>query len=292
MKTYKFKSSLSREIEIVDLADQYRKARAVITQPHRAEFYHIIWFQEGTSTHLVDFTQVHIAPNTLLFLDKDVVHAFSNTVAATGVVILFTEPFFYQSDLDFKYLKNNALFRDSAALVQLDADAPTQVLTTLMEMIQDEYRKPQDQFQKQILQNYLHNFLMLNERIHLTNEAGTFNTGIDWDYLIAFKRLLNEHFSVEKQVAFYAKKLNISEKRLSLASKKIIGKTPKELIIERVLLESKRLLVNTNITIKEIAFELGFDEPGNFNKYFKKYTAKTPLEFRDSILSSGNSLNK
>lgn len=285
MKTYKFKSGLSQEIEIIDLASQYSQARSIITKPHRAEFYHLIWFQEGTSSHLVDFQQVHITPNSLLLLDKDVVHAFSNTVSASGMVILFTEQFFYQSELDFKYLKNNALFRDCFALVQLNIDASPQELKALLEMIQNEYQKPKDQFQKQMLQNYLHNFLMLIERAYLGREAGALSMDIDLDYLVFFRRLLNEHFSKEKKVAFYAEKLNISEKRLSLACKKIKGKTPKELINERVLLESKRLLSNTNITVKEIAFELGFDEPGNFIKYFKKYIAKTPLEFREHIFS-------
>jgi len=75
--------------------------------------------------------------------------------------------------------------------------------------------------------------------------------------------------------------MNVSEKKLTNATKKIAGRTPKELIDDRVMLEAKRLLTHTNHSIKEIGYELGFEEPTNFIKFFKKHAAKTPIEFRE-----------
>jgi len=63
-----------------------------------------------------------------------------------------------------------------------------------------------------------------------------------------------------------------------------MGKTPKQLIDERILLEAKRLLVHSNDPGKIIGLSLGFDEPTNFNKFFKKHTGKTPSEFRASYV--------
>ena len=83
----------------------------------------------------------------------------------------------------------------------------------------------------------------------------------------------------------YCEKLFVTEKRLNKATTQILGKTPKQMIDERLLLEAKRLLVHETHTIKEIAYELGFDEPTNFIKYFRKHTQKSPTEFRENSLA-------
>ena len=76
------------------------------------------------------------------------------------------------------------------------------------------------------------------------------------------------------------------EKRLGQATTKILGKTPKEIINDRILLEAKRLLVHTQLSIKEIGQDLGFDDPAYFVRYFKKNSALTPVEFRESYLKN------
>jgi AraC family transcriptional activator of pobA len=108
--------------------------------------------------------------------------------------------------------------------------------------------------------------------------------GADLDYTLLFKDLLEKSFTGLKNVSAYAQKLHVSEKRLGQATYKVLGKTPKELINARILLEAKRLLVHGNQSIKEIGFQLGFEEPTNFIKYFRKHTNKTPVRFRESYL--------
>ena len=72
-------------------------------------------------------------------------------------------------------------------------------------------------------------------------------------------------FKTQKQVAHYTKKIIITEKRLNQATTKTLGKTPKEIIDDRILLEAKRILAHTNESIKEIAHHLGFEEPTNLS---------------------------
>ena len=96
--------------------------------------------------------------------------------------------------------------------------------------------------------------------------------------------MLERNYKTDKSVNKYASDLSISEKRLNKATSNILDKSPKELIDERVLLEAKRLLAYSNTTIKEIAFGLGFEEPTNFIKYFKKHIEQTPSEFREKHL--------
>ena len=80
--------------------------------------------------------------------------------------------------------------------------------------------------------------------------------------------------------------MNVSEKRLTNATARTFGKSPKTIIDERVTLEAKRLLIHTNLSIKEVGYDLGFEEPTNFIKYFRKHNNKTPIEFRESYLNS------
>jgi len=95
---------------------------------------------------------------------------------------------------------------------------------------------------------------------------------------------LEKRFKKYRSINRYASELSIPVNRLNKASFQTIGKSPKQLIDERILLEAKRLLAHSTLSIKEIAFELGFDEPTNFIKYFRKHNHITPAEFRQKML--------
>lgn len=284
IKNYGFKIDLSHEFEIVDLTELCQTSGPIITVPHRAEFYHVIWFQSGMPTHSVDFETVEIQPNSILFLNKNVVHCFDAQTAFTGKAILFTDRFYYQSELDFKYLRNSVLFNDLFSTALVEASDSTQRFTDLLTLMYDECGSDRDRFQAPILKNHLHTFLMLAERERRKQHFIEIKPSPDLDYLLLFRDLLEEHFREQKQVGYYTQQLGIVEKRLNTATKNTVGKTAKELINDRVLLEAKRLLINSFMSIKEIAYELGFDEPGNFIKYFRKYTSQTPTEFKEKVL--------
>lgn len=284
IKNYGFKIDLSHEFEIVDLMELCQTSGSIITVPHRAEFYHVIWFQSGTPTHSVDFNSIAIQPNSILFLNKNVVHCFDAETAFTGKALLFTDRFYYQSASDFKYLRNSILFNDlfSVSLVEAADNAP--VFRDLLALMHAEYETVRDQLQAPILKNYLHNFLMLAERQRRQQNFIEIKPSADLDYVLLFRDLLEEQFRDQKQVGFYTRHLSVMEKRLNTATKNVLGKTAKEVINDRVLLEAKRLLANSLMSIKEIAYEIGFDEPGNFIKYFRKYTSQTPTEFKEKVM--------
>ena len=127
----------------------------------------------------------------------------------------------------------------------------------------------------------LHIFLLQSEREIRKQGTNVLKQSAELDNLLLFKELLEKNFRKEKLVKRYANELNISEKLLHKATTQLIDKTPKQVIDERILLETKRLLVHSNLSIKEIAYDLGFEEPTNFIKYFRKHTNMTPAEFRE-----------
>jgi AraC-like DNA-binding protein len=157
----------------------------------------------------------------------------------------------------------------------------SKLFTDLLQQMSDELENIKDTSQADILQNLLHNFLLHSERERRKQNFTEIKKGADFDYVMLFKHLLETGYKNQKQVNYYAKEISITEKRLNLATSKILGKTPKEIISDRIILEAKRILAHTTQSVKEIAFHLGFEEPTNFIKYFKKYSSTTPIEFRE-----------
>ena len=96
----------------------------------------------------------------------------------------------------------------------------------------------------------------------------------------ALRKLVEEHFHKERQLAFYADKLAMTVDRLNDHVKRATGVTAGHLIRQRVLTEAKRQLVFTSQPIHEIAYDLAFSDPSHFARFFRKQTGTTPHEFR------------
>ncbi len=282
IKHYDFKKGLALEFEIIDLSKAHSNHPKILTTAHRTGFYHIFWFTHGHFTHLVDFKPIEIVPNTLLFLNKDTVQRFSETGGFEGKAILFTDNFFCKTEPDTKFLKSTYLFSNLLPVFKMQVSGDDSPFSVLFKQMEHELLMDNDQQHGNVLKNYLHNLLLLAERENNGKNLLAVKQGIDLDYVLAFKTELEIKFKLEKSVGYFANRLGITEKRLNLATSKILGKSPKGIIDERVMLEAKRLLAYTNDSVKQIGFELGFEEPTNFIKFFRKHALTTPVEFRDN----------
>lgn len=280
IKRYIFKEGLPQEFEIVDLKILFNKQRDAITSVHRANFYHIIWFQKGNPNHMVDFQQIELKPNTLLFLNRNIVHQFDGKGDFGGKAILFTDNFFCKTEADTSYLLSTFLFNDLLSISKIDLNGIKSPVEEIFYLMEKELDKNKALNQSDILKNLLHSMLLYSERERRNQNFILISKGIDLEYVMIFKDLLEKNFHRLKQVTQYATKMAITTKRLNQATSKILGISPKQMIDERVMLEAKRLLAHTNHSVKEISFEMGFEEPTNFIKYFRRYSSSTPYEFR------------
>ena len=96
-----------------------------------------------------------------------------------------------------------------------------------------------------------------------------------------FEELLGDHGHEQRSVAWYAERLRVSAKTLGRASESVFGCSAKQYIDRSVTLQAKRLFVHTNASVEEVAAQLGFSEPTNFVKFFRRIEACTPRTFRD-----------
>jgi len=279
----KFKSELQREFEIIfSISDLCNKHKNLMTNPHRPEFYHVIWIQKGYPTHFVDFKPVKLKPGSILFVPKNCINVFDNSGDYDGKMILFTDRFFCRNASDIMFLQSTILYNNFLNISQIQIDEATTSFSEILLLMEAEANKSADIFQDDILRNLLHNFFLLAEREIRKQGLSGIDSNPYTDYLIAFKRLLEENFKNVKSVSKYATKLKLTSKTLYNATTQLLDKTPKQIIDDRILLESKRLLVHTNSTIKEIGFELGFIEPTNFIKFFRAHEQITPIVFREN----------
>lgn len=278
---HEFKEGLPHEFEIADLGQLYLEFPEILTTSFRTGFYHILWFKKGSPDFLVDFKPITITLDTILFLGKDTVQRFGENSHFEAKAILFTDSFFCKTEHDARFLRSSILFSDLLSVTQINLYENVSQFTDLFRLMQTETELDKDISQDAILKNLLHNFLLLSEREKRKQDFIEIKKGADLDHVLLFKDLLDTNYRTLKKVSEYAKRMSITEKQLNHATSKILDRSPKQMINERVILEAKRLLAHTHKSVKEISFSLGFEEPTNFTKYFRKQTHLSPIDFRE-----------
>jgi AraC family transcriptional regulator, transcriptional activator of pobA len=275
IKLFPYKNEQNKEIEIIEIGKRY-KVSTLVSTPYRTDFYQIIWFKKGTVSVHIDFEEIPIEPDTILFLNKNKIQSYLATGKVEADIIIFTENFYNNSFSTTKRIERGLLFSDLLVNSIIKPSDPN--FKIIKDIIFNEYFNQDDDFHLDFLRNQLHCFVLLAERV-ISKEHKLKSKGIDLDVYLQFKSLLDKKFKEEKSVAYYCCQLNITEKRLNRALTNVSSKTPKTEIHNKIILEAKWLLGNGELNITGISIELGFSEPTNFIKYFKKYTGKNPSAF-------------
>tara|TARA_R110002124_G_scaffold170518_2_gene337978 strand:+ start:892 stop:1758 length:867 start_codon:yes stop_codon:yes gene_type:complete len=155
-------------------------------------------------------------------------------------------------------------------------------LWKLSEVLQLNLIKSKSKFNTTILLNLLS--VVLYTALEAINTYHDFTTkGVmsrKQELVFGFLTLLSEHYKKEREVSFYAQKLMVTTRHLSVTIKNITGKTANQVIHQYIIAESKVLLASSNKMISEIAFELNFNDPYYFSNFFKKHTGLNPTEFK------------
>jgi AraC family transcriptional regulator, transcriptional activator of pobA len=246
-------------------------------------FYSILFCTDGQGLHSIDFVDYTFQKGTILTIRKDQIHKFYKT-SAKGFLLIFTEEFlifFFEKSVVLKCLQ---LFNELITIpkTELDKDQIEENVK-LISKIQHEYFHLNDEFSLAVVSSLLHIFL--NQLLRLKKRISTIKQ--ERRYLAEFIKLqsfIENHCLETKKVEDYALKMNVSTKTINNITQSVIHKSAKLFIDEIVILQIKRLLMDPQYTIKEIAYQSGFDETANFYKFFKKYVQRTPEQFRNTYL--------
>ncbi|HAA12968.1 MAG TPA: hypothetical protein DCE41_15270 [Cytophagales bacterium] len=247
---------------------------------HRVEFYNLLFIQSGQGVHTIDFEDIHYGPRSVLTIRKDQIHRFK-AVEARGYMLLFTEEFLI-SYLErdgaqmISELFNELLFPQHTVLNTTQA---TQVGTLVQDM-EEEFLQPLDGHTSGILRNLLQVLVSRLHRIRSGQAPQRHHTAYLQDFL-KLQALVEAQCGHTRAVKDYADLMGVTPKTLSNITHRILKKAPKTFIDEVATLQIKRLLINSALSVKEIAYQTGFEEPTNLFKFFKRYTGLTPQEFRE-----------
>ncbi len=249
---------------------------------HRHNCFQIFLFKKGGGEHMIDFNYYPIKDNSLHFVSEGQVHALNSIDETDGYVILFTKEIVIMNSAD-KYIFNDfPVFNKSVSPILYPDHEMYADLESMLLMMIGEYGK-NNSYKENILGSYI-SILLLKSKTIITETSEYKRTDSTSQVLLQkFNNLVEEHFIEFHKVNEYADKLSVTPNHLSETIKKVTGKTAGDIIHERLILEAKRKLLHSSISAKELAYELNFNDPSYFSRFFKTNTGLSPEGFRKEI---------
>lgn len=247
-----------------------------LLQSRRVIKYVLVWCSSGTVTLVVDENEFVLTANSVITITSGQIHYFKKTDRAKGLVLEFTYAFFCKDDKDIELIFHNSLFCHFAMneLIRLGKD----------KQVEQELLKIEDELKRKPYQ-YL---ISVHSRIELIlvaiNRSKIKQGGEIYKpdaLFLKFLEAIRANFKNNLPVRQIAAILGTTESKLNELSKQHTGRTAQSVIAELVTSEAKRLFTYENLSVKEVAYELGFNDPFYFSNFFKKQTKQSPKSYKE-----------
>jgi AraC-like DNA-binding protein len=254
------------------------KLHEFIFVPHGHDFFFVVICTKGTGIHTIDFIDYDVKPGSVFTLSPGQTHSWILSDDTDGYIFFHTRSFF---ELHFPSKK-----------VQ-DYPFFCSMHNSPLILLKDKSFKMAKEVFSEIIEEYKHEYLLKFQRIYVLVDLLYIDLSRLYlpkaqmdkqnsNYLIKIKTLddlIDTNFKKIKSPSQYAEMMHISEKHLNRICKECLNKTTSDLIMDRIMLEAKRLLGYSVSPVSEIAEELGYFDISYFSRLFKKKSGKTPLEF-------------
>jgi AraC-like DNA-binding protein len=261
-----------------------REGPKLLGSPQRVDFYHLLLVEFGRARHMVDFVEYDLRPGSVMLVRPGEVQQWRMREGVQGQLVLISSealtPTVPRSNRDMRLLSLN---------VWPTVSRPTRILfeeakADVARLASDAERFEGTDLEAAIIRHQLLSLLLRMAReLRLPTTRRAINREAEIHAMFATE--LERSYAKRLTVLDYARRLGFSESSLSRASVATVGRTAKEEIDRRVALEAKRLLVHSEASTAEIGHMLGFSEPTNFVKFFKRAAGRTPLDFRRAHVS-------
>jgi AraC-like DNA-binding protein len=262
------------ESSLIYIRDLNNCPSSYLNDPGRKDFFEIVWLKNEGPLHALKMNDFNVKGDWIYLIPPYRVHQL-NKEGKNGELISFKREILEEEDEEF-LLDLFKIFNVQGEFSCLRADKEATVeLNNVYKLLIDEYQKAVDNLVivKALLKVFLLKLIQIKEQ-EFTNHD------IYQKRVYEFLMLLENNYLEVRNTDFYADKLGISSKRLNQILKDKLDKTGMQLIHERIILKAKGLIIHSENTIKEIAYELGFSDRPYFSRFFKKQTGQTPDEFQ------------
>ncbi|EDM38559.1 transcriptional regulator, AraC family protein [Pedobacter sp. BAL39] len=264
---------------LVNRFGPYSRRHEHLHNAHRHSFYHLVFFTRGSGSQTIDFKKHPVVPGLIYFMSPGQVHSWSFEGPVDGYIVNFSEHYFKAFLSDPSYLEQFSFFDElSEDAVMVLPEACRATVSDLFEQILNEGQSPKP-FAEDLVR-----LLMVNIFIQVARASeGTMHTqthAYNQTLLKSFRKLIEHNFIKLKFPKQYAALLYVTPNHLNALCNDLVGTSAGELIRNRIILEAKRLLINMELSISEIAEKLAFNDDSYFIKFFKKQVGTTPDKFR------------
>ncbi|HNW02353.1 MAG TPA: AraC family transcriptional regulator [Burkholderiaceae bacterium] len=268
------------DLEVFSVADLRLRAKEELRLTHRYEFHTVVCVTRGTCTQIVDFKSIACAPGSLLVVRAGQAHNYGADADWDGWNLLFRPEFALPVSTTSHDLKLALDLERLPEHMVLSDQELGKVTDLLQQMREDTLLDVPQEHVHTLLRHQLHTLLTRLSILQGRRQTQATLVSPASQRFQRFQQLVDKRFAQWHQVADYANQLGYTEKSLARAVAAAAGTTAKAFIAARINLEAKRLLVHLDLPVVTIADRLGFDEPTNFSKFFKREVGCTPAEFR------------
>lgn len=274
---FKYGSELLLDIGRIETLKNY----VLDSTLHQLSFYEIIFIREGAGTLALDESIVSIHPQTIIFTSPGQVRRWQIEEEVKGYTLFFEKDFLHLFFSDELFLYRFQYFHQYShpAVLQIGETSFGKCLQLLQE-IEQEFGQIQND-SNHMIRSLLYQLLIILNRYYAGAYDVQRDTCIHADFY-RFRSLLEKRILQDQTVEAYTRMLNVSPGFLNKICRQFSGMSAQQMIHHKLVSEIKKQLYQ-NKSVKEICYELGFSDPSNFNRFFKKIAHITPQQYRKNI---------
>ena len=267
-------------IKIISNINPYISAdiQQKLLQPRRLTSYFIVLIDTGSITYNLDLQDITLTDGHLLFaMPNQVFTPPSKTANLKYFKVLFDENTLALLPQQFPFLVNPL----NSQTIIFD-NATRERVKKVFEILNQILHKDEHPTDTEIILAYLNSLLTDLNSAHFKNSEPVNILNANLSKFIEFKLMVETHLTEQPSVNAIAEKLALTTNSLYRIVKEYSGVSPKDFFTNRLMIEAQRKLQYSSLSVKELAYELGFNDPDYFSRFFKKCTGKSVSEFLEA----------
>lgn len=273
--------NIERDCVVIDLQRTNASPESLVTQGHKHCFYQIIFITGGTGINFIDYKNYNLNKGDMFFLSPGQIHKWSLNSSTQGFIINFSSKFFSSFLMNSNFISDLPFFQVDGEESVINVSYNYANIVNIFEKIYYESQLTNGGNLDLIKVYLIELFLICQKQVEQNSNYE--NKLLQPSNLVKqFEVFVEKHFYEYRFPKEYAQLLYVTPNYLNAVCQKVKGISAGEIIRNRILLESKRLLVNTNLSASEVAYKLSFKDNSYFSRFFKKYVGVSPDEYRRS----------
>lgn len=258
-------------------------ANSFIEKSHSHDFFLMVLFTRGSGIHKIDLDSFIIEPGSLYLMKPGQMHNWTLSEDIDGYIVFYSQEV-YNLYFGKKKIEDYSFYNSATHIseVKLSIQEMADIEVYFRLLVKENLNR--SSLGRDKILNLIDTIHIELSRLQLSETRPLYTYS---EKLSKFNLLLEENYKVEKSPSFYASEMSITLKHLNRICREVLNKTVTQLISEKVVLESKRMLTFSNSTVGEVADEMGYLNHSYFTRVFKKHGGMSPLNFKASLKDIG-----